>query len=231
MEIFLTNWGTNKLACGSAFPAALFAKLVQDSVIAETDSLTLDNALKFNRKIIDYMLGTNEFKHPFIHGFKGDMAHKLHHRNAMGQNELSFDAGRKNSSPYMFKSGALIGGPSAEGKFQNIVEGGDAFKETEGGCDYNGPFVAALANIVAEMDPKVSTVYKPVHRTFASPASCSYSNNRIVLSGCKAEFVTVCRIDGSIITSVKMGNNVLLPSGMYIVRLDGRNALTMVVSR
>jgi hypothetical protein len=41
--------------------------------------------------------------------------------------------------------------------------------ETESGCDYNGPFIGALANIVSKLDPKdVSSIKAPrfiKHRT------------------------------------------------------------------
>ena len=53
----------------------------------------------------------------------------------------------------MFASGGLIGGPSSTGVFSNIIEGGSSYTETEGGCDYNAPFVAAIARMVAEKDP------------------------------------------------------------------------------
>jgi len=154
---FKSTWGTNKLASGSAFAAVLYAKLVDDGVIG-TDGrsgiTTAKSAYAYNARIIDYMLGDNEFKHPFIHGYKGDMYHKVHHRNAMGRNDNPPTA-TKDTAKFMFASGALIGGPAAEGVFGNKVEGGgNAFVETESGCDYNAPFVAALANIIAKLDPK-----------------------------------------------------------------------------
>lgn len=156
---FKSNWGTNKLAAGTAFSAALYAKLIQDGkLIPGKDAPTLDAAVNFNKKVIDYMLGNNEFNHPFIHGFKGDMNFKVHHRNAMGRNDNP-PTDEKNRATFLFASGALIGGPKAAGSFSNIIEGGDAYMETESGCDYNGPFVAALANVVARTDPKVSTGY------------------------------------------------------------------------
>ena len=80
------------------------------------------------------------------------MTHRIHHRNAMGRNDNP-PTETKNSSEYMFASGGLIGGPSGYGQFSNIIEGGNSFQETEGGCDYNAPFVAAMASLVAEKDP------------------------------------------------------------------------------
>ena len=99
------------------------------------------------------MLGNNEFIHRFLHGYKCDMTHRVHHRNAMGRDDNPPTA-TKNSAPFMFASGALIGGPSAANSFQNIIEGGSAVMETESGCDYNGPFVGAQANLVSKLDPK-----------------------------------------------------------------------------
>jgi len=229
---FKNNWGTNKLACGSAYPAALYAKLVEDEVIPEDDSLPLETANEFNRKIIDYMLGGNEFGHPFLHGYKGDMTHKVHHRNAMGKNELNFDANAKNSASFMFKSGALIGGPMSQGQFQNIVEGGNAFMETESGCDYNGPFVAALANIVAKLDPKVSAKPKPSGKRGVQPsASCHIANGRIQLNGISARRLTLCRIDGSVVASVQPGAALSVSRGVYFVRADGVRPMRLIVAR
>lgn len=164
---FKSDWGTNKLACGSAFAAALYAKLIEDAVITP-DSLTAADVNKYNARIIDYMLGDNEFKHPFIHGYKGDMTFKVHHRNAMGRNDNP-PTDEKNRATFLFASGALLGGPMAQGSFQNIIEGGDAFKETESGCDYNGPFIGALANLVSKLDPKqVSAVRNPIVKKHAT---------------------------------------------------------------
>jgi len=154
---FRSTWGTNKLASGSAFAAVLYAKLVDDGIIGtegRSGTTAAKTAYAYNARIIDYMLGNNEFKHPFIHGYKGDMYHKVHHRNAMGRNDNPPTA-TKDTAKFMFASGALIGGPATEGVFGNKVEGGgNAFVETESGCDYNAPFVAALANIISSLDPK-----------------------------------------------------------------------------
>lgn len=147
---YSSKWGSNKLALGGAVAAALYAKLVEDGVVTSTKEIK--KAKNFTLRIIDYVLGKNEFNHTFLHGFKGDMTHRIHHRNAMGRNDNP-PTETKNSSEYMFASGGLIGGPSGYGQFSNIIEGGNSFQETEGGCDYNAPFVAAMASLVAEKDP------------------------------------------------------------------------------
>lgn len=147
---YASKWGTNKLACGGAVAAALYAKLVKDGVITSTKDVA--SAINFNSRVIDYVLGKNEFNHTFLHGFKGDMTFRLHHRNAMGRNDNP-PSNTKNTCDYMFASGGLIGGPSGPGAFSNMIEGGASYTETEGGCDYNAPFVAAIASIVAELDP------------------------------------------------------------------------------
>ena len=85
------------------------------------------------------MLGVNEFGHPFIHGFKDDMTYRIHHRNAMGRDDNP-PSDVKNTTPFKFACGGLIGGPTEEGKFHNLIEDGTFFMETEGGCDYNAPF-------------------------------------------------------------------------------------------
>ena len=226
---FKSNWGTNKLACGSAYPAALYAKLINDGVI-EPDSITAEAATEFNRKIIDYMLGDNEFNHPFIHGYKGDMTFKVHHRNAMGNNELNFDSDAKNNATFLFASGALIGGPVVEGQFQNIVEGGNAFMETESGCDYNGPFVAALANIVAKLDPKTGTRYHYQHWSKEQKRAISYKNGHVLANNSNANHFTICSINGSILAKGVAGKKLHLPAGFYLVRTkNGVNTTPIVV--
>lgn len=143
-------WGTNKLACGAAAATSLLLKLIEDKVVDEV--VDVKEAKNFITRVVDYMLGNNEFNHPFLHGYKGDMTFRIHHRNAMGRNDNP-PTDVKNSCDYKFASGGLIGGPSGTGKFSNIVEGGDSFMETEGGCDYNAPFIMAIARIAAEKDP------------------------------------------------------------------------------
>lgn len=142
---FQNKWGTNKLACGSAFAAVLLCDLVKKG------KLTLDvaEAAKYDRRVVDYMLGENEFSHTFIHGYKGDKTFKIHHRNAMGINTNPPDA-VKETTPYLFASGGLIGGPQGYNQFNNSVVD---YVCTEGGCDYNGPFVGAIAGLVAELAP------------------------------------------------------------------------------
>ncbi len=81
-----SNWGTNKLASGSAFAAALYVDLVDSGKITEGETKAAA-ASAYNKKIVDYMLGANEWKHPFIHGFKDDMHFRVHHRNAMGRDD------------------------------------------------------------------------------------------------------------------------------------------------
>lgn len=142
---FPNRWGTNKLASGSGFAAALFCDLIEREII---DRSPLE-ASAYIRRIIDYMLGENEFDHPFIHGFKNDMHFKVHHRNAMGVNSNPADE-EKNSVPFLFASGALIGGPQEYNQFNNSI---NDYVNTESGCDYNAPFVAALAYVVKHQAP------------------------------------------------------------------------------
>jgi hypothetical protein len=147
---YASRWGTNKLALGGATVAALYVKLVEDGVI--TSSRNIEEAKGFRDRIVDYVMGKNEFNHTFLHGFKGDMHFRLHHRNAMGRNDNP-PSNVKNSCEYMFASGGVIGGPSGTGIFENVVEGGASYTETEGGCDYNAPFIAAIASIAEKLDP------------------------------------------------------------------------------
>jgi hypothetical protein len=83
------------------------------------------------------------------------MTYRLHHRNAMGRNDNP-GSNVKNTCDFMFASGGMIGGPSSTGVFSNVIEGGASYTETEGGCDYNAAFVAAIASVVEEADPAPS---------------------------------------------------------------------------
>jgi len=254
------TWGTNKLASGSAFAAALLAELIDGGTV--TDNYTKDGkvytitaaqARAYNKRIVEYMMGNNEWGHTFIHQFKGDTTFRVHHRNAMGLNEdvtvSNFKPVDKNGAPYLFASGALIGGPSKEGSFGNIVEGqGAAYVETESGCDYNAPFVAAIANIVQTLDPKevelVTSINTPRARTLNnSRVSVRLSSRGLTLlsSGGNNKYgnIEIFNISGRKIYSARMdgGVNTLsfkkpLPRAMYIVRLTGtagvRNMTTIV---
>jgi len=239
-----SDWGTNKLASGSAFAAALYVKLLEDGVIeAEGAKVTVTaaQAAAYNKKIVGYMMGANEWNHPFIHGFKGDFHFRVHHRNAMGLNEdvtvSNFKPVDKNGAPYLFASGALIGGPSKEGSFGNIIEGeGAAYVETESGCDYNAPFVAAIANIVQTLDPKevevVSSVKTPGARASNSPRVSVRLTSRgfTLFSGSNNKYgnVEIFSASGRKVYSARMGGGVNtlsfkkpLPRAVYVVRLTG----------
>jgi len=194
--------------------------------------------------VIDYVLGKNEFNHTFLHGFKGDMTFRIHHRNAMGRDDNP-PSDVKNKCDYMFASGGLIGGPSASGSFSNIIEGGASFTETEGGCDYNAPFVAAIASIVAELDPVETEtgVAEPVfsERSFSvyPTAFDSYIAVDMITHAydgkASAELVTV---DGRVVMRADISNRVSyafatesLPAGLYFVRIScgGRSVVYKVV--
>ena len=159
---YTNTWGTNRLALGGATAAALYSKLVEDGVITTSEDVNV--ADNFTQRIVDYVLGNNEFSHPFLHGFKGDMTFRINHRNAMGRNDNP-PTDTKNTADFMFASGAVIGGPSSTGVFQNIVEGGSSYTETDCGCDYNAPFIVAIAGIVAKKDPVVSLIKETLHGT------------------------------------------------------------------
>jgi hypothetical protein len=206
-----SNWGSNKLACGSAFAATLYAKLIEDGVITAVDGLAATTANDYAKKIINYMLGENEIKHPYLHGYKDDTYCKIHHRNAMGRDDNP-NTDIKNSSAYKFKSGGLIGGPkSSAGTFSNIVEGGDSFMETEGGCDYNASFIGPLAALVSKLDPKNAASIK-MH---------GFSNRNYttdVNTLLKSQSVKVVDIRGRKIDQNSLINKSISISGLYFVQ-------------
>ena len=224
---YTNTWGTNKLACGGAVACALFYKLVKDNVV--TTSYDIDKAKNFNRRIVDYVLGYNEFNHTFLHGFKGDMTYRLHHRNAMGRNDNPVTS-VKNSCDYMFASGGMLGGPSSTGVFSNIVEGGSSYTETEGGCDYNAAFVAAIANIVADKDP-----YNDVELTLSDRSFAVYPtifDDYIIVDMIERAYTdeanaTLYSVDGQAVKNIVLTNNISsvintdnLPGGFYILKIS-----------
>jgi hypothetical protein len=238
-----SNWGTNKLASGNAFAAALYVNLVDSSALPE-GTTSAASARAYNKKIIDYMLGANEWTpHPFIHGFKGDMHFRVHHRNAMGRDDNP-PTDVKNSAPFLFPSGALIGGPATQGVFENKIEGGAAYVETESGCDYNAPFVAAIANIVAALDPKEVISGEPPVVSIKNNVRAANSRAlpSVKLTGrgltvvshngsnsyARAEIFNASgkKVYASAIDKTGNGSpfNKPLPTGLYIVRLRGAGA-------
>ena len=222
------NWGTNSLALGGAAAAALYSKLVEDGVITTAEDVKM--ADNFKQRIVDYILGNNEFNHPFLHGYKGDMTFRINHRNAMGRNDNP-PTDTKNISDYLFASGAVIGGPSSTGVFQNIVEGGASYTETDCGCDYNAPFIVALAGIVADKDPVISTSIKNVDASVfrVYPAICS---DYVVVEPIEKEYegkgvISVVSISGQILFSAPTDGAlpVIVPTsgfakGLYIVTVS-----------
>lgn len=224
---YTSTWGTNKLACGGAVAAALYCKLVQDSVITSTYDVA--KAKKYVYRIVDYMLGNNEFGHTFLHGYKGDMTYRIHHRNAMGRNDNPTTA-VKNSADYMFASGGLLGGPSATGVFSNIVEGGSSYTETEGGCDYNAPFVCLISSLVADLDPVNNSVEEVGSSKFnVYPTLCS---DYVIVDPVEVDYhgkalVQLINFGGQVVASSSLsGFNPLiistssLPKGIYLVKVS-----------
>ena len=135
----------------------------------------------------------------------------------------------KNSCDFLFASGGLIGGPSAPGVFQNIIEGGASYTETEGGCDYNAPFVAAIASVVAEKDPVETTSLNTTNNDLNYNVYPTYFDDYIVAdpieTNCGEETsIQIISINGTIVKSQKT-NKFLpvvfdtsdLPSGNYIL--------------
>ncbi len=224
---YASRWGTNKLALGGATAAALYCKLVEDGVI--TSSKNVKEAEGFRNRIVDYVMGKNEFNHTFLHGFKGDMKFRLHHRNAMGRNDNP-PSNVKNTCDYMFASGGVIGGPSGTGIFDNVIEGGASYTETEGGCDYNAPFISAIASIAAKMDPDLSDVADITRNTnfnvyptvfddyiIVDPVEVGYDGNaeiRIVnINGQTVAAESVIGFKPSVVYTSS------LPSGVYVVKV------------
>lgn len=220
-------WGTNKLACGAAAATSLLVKLIEDGVVGEV--VDVKEANNFITRVVDYMLGKNEFNHPFLHGFKGDMTFRIHHRNAMGRNDNP-PTETKNKADFMFASGGLIGGPSGTGKFENIIEGGASYTETEGGCDYNAPFIMSIARIAAAKDPssfgtKVEnalsedhySVYPTIFEDYLVIDQNIYASDDVVASLVTLSGVEVKRMDVDNVREIMDMSDV--PAGHYVLQV------------
>lgn len=224
---YASRWGTNKLALGGATAAALYAKLVDDGVLASDDEI--EKVKNFNQRVVDYILGNNEFNHPFLHGYKGDMTFRIHHRNAMGRNDNP-PSSTKNKCEFMFASGGVIGGPSGTGRFDNIIEGGASFTETEGGCDYNAPFIVAIANIAAKKDPvqlmdvknvesSKFNVYPTAFEDYivVEPIEVDYDGEGYInLMSMSGQTVLSARTNGAVPVVLQTEG---LPNGVYVVNV------------
>lgn len=225
---YSSKWGTNKLALGGATAAALYLKLVEDEVISS--SKDLKEIEGFKTRVVDYVLGKNEFNHTFLHGFKGDMTFRLHHRNAMGRNDNP-PSDTKNTAKFMFASGGVIGGPTGTGVFGNMIEGGsgETYTQTEGGCDYNAPFITAIASIASKLDPDLSDIAEIKNTNFnvyptvfddyiiVDPVEIGYDG--------RAE-ISIVNINGQTVAAesvIGFNPTVLytssLPSGVYVVKV------------
>lgn len=227
---YSSRWGTNKLALGGAVSCALYKKLVDDENVTVTES-DLAKINNYVTRIVDYVMGNNEFNHTFLHGFKGDMTFRIHHRNAMGRNDNP-PTYVKNSCDYMFASGGVIGGPSGVGQFENVIEGGASYTETEGGCDYNAPFVAAIASIAASVCPDVTSiddVEAVSMNVYPSVFSDYIIVDPVVYSGTEDLNINVINSFGQTVMMEKMTsyqpvvlNTSSLPKGVYIVKVGNQ---------
>lgn len=222
---YSNNWATNNLALGGAAAAALYSKLVEDGVITTSEDVSL--ADKFKQRIVDYILGNNEFNHTFLHGYKGDMTFRIRHRNAMGLNDNpSSDV--KNTTDFMFASGAVIGGPSSTGVFNNIVEGGASYTETDCGCDYNAPFIVAIAGIVAKKDPVVSQITEPLRATeYEGAYWATYYNSRLGFVADDNTTVYVARLssDKSVLQLTEVSDKTINAGEAVILKSTAENVL------
>ena len=227
---YSSRWGTNKLALGAATACALYVKLVEDGVI--TSSQDIKKAQGFQKRIVDYVLGKNEFNHTFLHGFKGDMTYRIHHRNAMGRNDNP-PSDVKNTCEFMFASGGVIGGPTDTGEFGNMIEGGSGatYTQTEGGCDYNAPFIAAIAGIVSELDPDLTDVVDVTRNTnfnvyptvfddyiIVDPIELGYDGRaEISIVNMNGQTVSAESVIGFTPTVVYTSS---LPAGVYVIKVS-----------
>jgi hypothetical protein len=146
---FYDAWGSCRYAGGLAFAMTLLYDITRQS-----EPSYAQQALDLAKSQAGYILGNNEFSRSFIHGFGSNSWNKVHHRNLQGIDDNPTDA-IKESTPFKFKrGGALVGGPSAQGVFNNSVVN---YSTTESGCDYNAGITGALAALIS-----IDAPYEPV---------------------------------------------------------------------
>jgi hypothetical protein len=131
-------------------------------ITRRTEPVYAAQALDLAKSQVDYILGANEFGRSFIHGFGTNSWDKVHHRNLQGIDDNPPDA-VKESTPFKFKrGGALIGGPSGVGQFNNSVVN---YSTTESGCDYNAGITGALAGLIS-----INAPYESISAVAPRPA-------------------------------------------------------------
>ena len=127
----------------------------------------------------------------------------------------------------MFASGGLIGGLAQQVCSKMWWKIIFTFTHTEGGCDYNGPFVAAIASIVAQDDPVsngVRTVRNSLFNVYPTafddyiivdPVEVDYNGDVVAdLISITGQSVLSARVDGYKSTILYTSS---LPRGIYFV--------------
>lgn len=121
------------------------------SKITPTDSYT-----QFAEKQINYLLGNNYMKTPYVCGIHMNSPRNPHHAGASGGTDISNIESSPPEEKYILY-GAIVGGPDQDDKF--FDERND-YAQTEVALDYNAPFQGLMAYqmSVGAADPPYVTI-------------------------------------------------------------------------
>ena len=130
---WLDSWGSIRYATTAAFLASVYSE--SSACPAEKVQKYWDFALSQ----VDFALGSSG--RSFVCGFGVDYPVNPHHRTAQGS---YCDNMNEPSTARHILYGALVGGPDAGGRYNDVVSD---FTANEVACDYNAGFTGALAKM------------------------------------------------------------------------------------
>ena len=139
---WLDQWGCLRYACNTAFLASVWADYIDDAALKKryTD---------FAETQINYCLGDNPRESSYVVGFGENAPQHPHHRTSHGP--WLDDNGKTPENHRHVLYGALVGGPSQDGSYQDDINN---FTNNEVATDYNAGYTAMLCNMVSKYGGK-----------------------------------------------------------------------------
>jgi hypothetical protein len=149
---WLFQWGSTRHAANTVFLALVAA----DKLFKDNKQL-YDKYKNFAKRQMEYFFGDNKLGMSYVLGM-GKNPKSVHHRGASGIHDDSWTALGTDVSDGIHQNeyahvlyGALEGGPSADGSFNDKVS---AYECTEVAIDYNAGFTAALCGMIKDYGGK-----------------------------------------------------------------------------
>lgn len=127
------DWGSLRYSAAESMIALIYNKENPDKSLTD-----------FAASQINWILGDNDYRMSFQVGFGNKWPEHVHHRGANGYDKDKEPDYKNRPNKYVL-TGALIGGPKANGEFIDKL---DEYTFTEVALDYNAGWVGALAGYV-----------------------------------------------------------------------------------